>query len=861
MNSSNPSNWSKKLLRFFLNEEYLEEIEGDMDEIFQENLERYSIKKTRRIYHREVIKLIRPNLLKRISGSQKLNNIGMLQHNLKITLRGYLRHKSSFIINLLGLASGLVCTLLIYLWVNDELQVDQFHEKSDRLYQVLSNSTTSSGILTDRATPGKLAEAMAEELPEVEMAVTKTWTNTYTLSHENAQLKAVGQYVGKDYFKVFSYELLQGDRGKVLEQKTNILISDDLAIKLFGSTTDVVGKVVKFQQFRDYQVSGVFKKPPSSSTQQFDFLMTYKEFEELNSWVLNWKNNGPSTFVVLAEGVKLEEFNSKIKDFVRDHNGEENITPIATLYADLYLHGKYENGSSVGGRISNVRLFTLIALFILGIACINFMNLATARVSRRTKEIGIKKTIGASRRSLAYQFLSDSLLMTAFSLGLAIFIAGLVLPEFNYITGKQLSISFSTEFVLTLSSVLLLTGLLAGSYPAVYLSAIKPIKVLKSQSSGSLRELWLRKGLVVFQFSISIILIVSVLVVNNQIQYTQEKDIGFNKDNILYFEAEGEIELNMDAFITEVKKIPGIAMASSTAHSFVEGGYTGWRYDVEWEGKDPKASYGMEYMRVSYDMIELLELEIISGRSFSPDYKTDYNKVIFNEKAISLMDLDQPIGSTVNIGGRNTQIVGVVKDFHFRTFHEEVGPAYFVLQPDDTWLIMARLQQGLERETIAKFGELYTQFNPGFNFDYKFLDQDYEAQYVAEQRVATLSKYFSLIAILISCLGLLGLASFSTERRIKEIGVRKALGSSQFGIVRLVSGEFTKIVLAAVVLSLPVSYWITKSWLNGFAYRIELSLWFFVLAGVSALLIAWLTISFQTIKASRINPAECLRNE
>ncbi|OEK03740.1 transporter permease [Roseivirga sp. 4D4] len=785
----------------------------------------------------------------------------MLQHNLKLTIRGYLRYKSAFLINLLGLASGLACTLLIYLWVNDELQVNQFHEKSDRLYQILSNSTTSSGVLTDRATPGRLAAAMADELPEVELAVTKTWTNTYTLSHEETNLKAVGQYVGKDYFKVFSFELLQGDRDKVLEQKRNILISDDLAIKLFGNTTDVVGKTIRFQQFRDYQVSGVFKKPPPSSTQQFDFLMTYEEFEELNSWVLNWKNNGPSTFVVLAEGIKLDEFNNKIKDFVRDHNGEENITPIATLYADLYLHGKYENGSSVGGRISNVRLFTLIALFILGIACINFMNLATAKVSRRMKEIGIKKTIGASRQSLAGQFLSESLLMTVLSLALALLVAWLVLPEFNHITGKQLSISFSTQFALILLSILFLTGLLAGSYPAVYLSAIKPIKVLKSQASNSLRELWLRKGLVVFQFSISIILIVSVLVVNNQIQYTQEKDIGFNKDNILYLEAEGQIELNMEAFITEVKKIPGIAMASSTAHSFVEGGYTGWRYDVDWEGKDPEASYGMEYLRVNYDMIELLEFEIASGRSFSRDFKTDYNKVIFNEKAISLMNLDQPIGSTVNIGGQDTQIVGVVKDFHFRTFHEEVGPAYFVLQPDDTWLIMVRLQQGLERETISQLGELYAQFNPDFNFDYKFLDQDYEAQYVAEQRVATLSKYFSFIAILISCLGLLGLASFSTERRIKEIGVRKALGSSRFAIVQLISGEFTKIVLAAVVLSLPISYFVTKSWLNGFAYRIELSWWFFLLAGVSALLIAWLTVGFQTVKASMVNPAQCLRNE
>lgn len=861
MNNSNIPNWSNRLLHFFLRDEYLEEIEGDMGEIFLENSEKYSIRKARRIYSREVIKLIRPNLLKRWTGNQKLNNIGMLQHNLKLTLRGYSRYKSSFLINLIGLASGLTCTLLIYLWVNDEYQVDQFHEKNHSLYQVLANSETSNGILTDRATPGQLAESLAEELPEVELAVTKTWTNTYTLSYEEASLKAIGQYATKEYFNAFSYELLQGDKNEVLVEQANIVISDDLAIRLFGTTTDVVGKTIKFQQFRDYRVSGVFKSPPPSSTQQFDFIMTYEEFKELNSWVLNWRNNGPSTFVVLAEGARLEDFNTKIKDFVRDHGGEENITPIATLYSDLYLHGKYENGKSVGGRISNVRLFILIALFVLGIACINFMNLATARVSRRMKEIGIKKTVGASRRSLAGQFLSESLLMASLSLVLALIIALLVLPTFNVITGKELTLTFSLEFVLILLTTLLFTGLLAGSYPAVYLSAIKPIKVLKSQATGAVRELWLRKGLVVFQFTISIILIVSVLVINNQIQYTQEKDIGFNRDNVLYFEAEGQIELNIESFITEVNKLPGVKAVSSSAHSFVEGGYSGLTFDVDWEGKDPNATVGMEYMRVNYDMIELLELEITSGRAFSRDFKTDYNKVIFNEEAISQMNLDNPIGSTVKIGRTNTQIVGVVKDFHFKSFHESVGPAYFVLQPDDTWLIMARLEQGSERETISRLGELYDEFNPDFSFDYKFLDQDYQAQYVSEQRVATLSKYFSLIAILISCLGLLGLASFSTERRIKEIGIRKVLGSSQFAIVKLVSGEFTKIVMAAVVLSLPISYFVTKSWLDGFAYRIDLSLWFFLIAGASALLIAWITVGFQTLKASMINPAQCLRNE
>ncbi|MBO3697517.1 ABC transporter permease [Fabibacter sp. E12] len=785
----------------------------------------------------------------------------MIQHNLRVAFRSYMRYKNTFLINLVGLASGLACTLLIYLWVQSELQVNQFHENGDRLYQVLANNSTSNGIRTDRATPGGLAEALAEELPEVELAVTETWTNTYTIAHGETNLKAVGQYVGKDYFKVFSYELLQGDKDEVLSEQRNILISDKLALRLFGTTSDVVGKIINFQQFRDYQVSGVFKSPPSSSTHQFDFIMTYEEFKELNSWVLNWKNNGPSTFVILSEGTDLEAFNLKIKDFIRSHNGEPNITPLATRYNDLYLHGKFENGISVGGRIANIRLFSVIAFFILGIACINFMNLSTARVSRRNKEIGVKKTVGANRSSLIFQFLSESLLMTTVSLVLALILVWLVLPEFNHITGKQLSLVFSGELILILIGTILFTGLMAGSYPALYLSAIRPIKVLKSQSASSKSQLWLRKSLVVVQFSISIILIVSVIVINNQIQFTQDKNIGFNKDNILYFEAEGQVELNMETFLQEVRNVPGVLKASSTAHSFVEGGYTGLTYNVKWDGKDPESSVGMEYMRVNYELIELLDFEITTGRSFSTDFKAEYNKVIFNETAIKLMGLNEPIGATINIGGRDTQIVGVVKDFHYKTFRQEVGPAYFVLKPDDTWLIMTKIAQGEEQETISRLNDLYAKFNPDFSLDYKFLDQDYEAQYQSEQRVATLSKYFSGIGIIISCLGLLGLASFSTEMRIKEIGIRKILGSSRFSIVRLITGEFTKIVLIAIVLALPISYLITSNWLDDFAYRIELSWWIFALAGVFAILTAWFTVSVQTIKASMINPAQCLRNE
>lgn len=860
MSKHSPPNWPLKLLRFLLRNEFLEEIEGDLEEEFEENSERHSVKKARSIYTREVIKLIRPNLVRRLSGNQKLNYIGMFQHNLILTFRSYMRYKSAFLINLIGLASGLACTLLIYLWVNSELQVNQFHDKSHRLYQIVANNEGTDGISTNYATPALLPQKLVETFPEVEYATTQSWTAAYTLSHEQTNIKAIGQYAGEDYFNVFSYDLLQGDKNEVLKDKSSIVISEELAMKLFDTTVDVVGKTVEFMHFKSFQVSGIFKSPPTSSSRQFDFIMTFGEFKEAQSWILGWKNNGPSSFVILAEDTNIDDFNTKIKDVVRDNNGEPHMTPYATLYSDLYLNGKFKNGIPTAGRMTYVRLFSMIAFFILAIACINFMNLSTARVSRRLKEIGIKKAVGASRKSLIFQFMSESITMAFISLILSLAIVWLVLPVFNQVTGKALFLQFSSDFSLMLMLVMAVTGILSGSYPALYLSGFSPIKVLKGQSPTSWREMFMRKGLVVFQFTLSIILIVSVLVVYKQIEFTQKQNIGFNKDNIIYFEAEGELELKLQTFLEEVKRVPGVQMASSTAHSFVEGGNMASTYNMSWEGKDSETALAMEIMRVDHGLIELLDFELVEGRSYDKDLSTDFGSIIFNEAAIKAMGLEDPVGKSVELWGRKRQILGVVKDFNFRSFHEVIGPAFFILNPNDTLVIMAKLQAGSEAETIRQLETLYAEVNPGFNFDYKFLSDDYAKQYAAEQRIATLSRAFAVVAILISCLGLFGLAAFTAERRLKEIGIRKILGSSNANIVRLLSGDFTKMVLIAICIALPVSYFVASDWLQGFAYSVTLQWWFFALAGSAALLIAWLTVGFQTIKAAAINPAQCLRD-
>jgi ABC-type antimicrobial peptide transport system permease subunit len=451
--------------------------------------------------------------------------------------------------------------------------------------------------------------------------------------------------------------------------------------------------------------------------------------------------------------------------------------------------------------------------------------------------------------------------MAFISLIVAVALVWILLPAFNEVTGKTLILEFSNDFVLILISILIITGLLAGSYPALYLSSFKPIKVLKGQSPNSWRELFLRKGLVVFQFSLSIILIVSVLVVYKQIEFTQKADIGFDKDNIIYFEAEGELESKLQIFLDEVRRVPGVKMASSTAHSFIEEGYRGDIYGLDWEGKNPETVLAFEYMPVNYDLVETLDFKIVAGRSFERQYKTDEGKLILNEAAVKAMGFKDPLAETVSLFGVDRQVLGVVKDFNFRSFREVVGPAFFILNPADTWVAMIKLQTGTEVETIKSLQKIYAELNPGFSFDYKFLSQDYAKQYAAEQQIATLSRAFAVVAILISCLGLFGLAAFSAERRQKEIGIRKILGSSTSNIIRLLSADFTKMVLISIFIGVPISYFIAVDWLQGFAYSVGLKWWFFALAGVSALLIAWITVGFQTLKASRVNPVDCLKNE
>jgi putative ABC transport system permease protein len=860
-NNQMPNRLFLRFFRWYCHPKLVDHIEGDLLEDYIVRLKKSGKRKADIRFIIDVLLLFRPGIIRPIhQPGYQVNKYDMFRHNLLIAFRNFLRYKSSFIINLTGLSSGLACALLIYLWVNDELHVDKFHVNGDRLYQVRENVEQGGGVITRITTAGPTADALVSEMPEVEYAVTNTFDHIFhdVLSIGGNDIKAEGLYASADFFKLFSFQLIQGNRNQVLADKKSIVITEDLAKRLFGTTENIVGKSVEWQHKKQYQISGVMQDVPRFSSVKFDFILTFEAFKDDNEWVLNWFNTAPQTFVLLKEGTDIELFNKKIAQLVRTKTeGKANHrTPFISRYTDAYLYGEYENGKQSGGRIEYVRLFSIIALFIVLIACVNFMNLSTARAARRMKEVGIKKVVGARKSSLVVQYLSESILICFLSLFIAIALVALFLPQFNSIVGKNLTLDPDMNFTLGLLGIVFLTGIIAGSYPAFYLSKFTPATVLK----GKLRfgsEVQARKVLVIFQFAMSIILIVSVWVVHKQIEFIQTENLGYSKDNIVIIGSEGIKDEKKETFISEIQKIPGVISASNGGHDMT--GHNGGTYGIEWPGKDPENRTEFENMAANYGLIETLGISMKEGRSFSKKF-ADSSSIIFNEAAIKFMGLTDPIGKEVKLWGRNMQIIGVTSNFHFESFHEQIKPAFFWINPHASKL-MIKIEAGKEQEVISNLQEFCKQFNPGFPLDYRFLDADYQSLYEAESRVSILSKYFAGLAILICCLGLFGLAAFTTERRFKEIGIRKVLGSSEFGIVYLLSSEFTKVVLASIIIALPTSYLLTNYWLDGFAFKIQLEWWYFIGSGFFALFIAWLTVGAQALKAARANPVDSLKSE
>ncbi|HLX93532.1 MAG TPA: ABC transporter permease [Puia sp.] len=789
----------------------------------------------------------------------------MLRNYFKIAWRNMMKDRQFTLLNMLGLTAGLACTLLIWLWVNDEISVDKFFANDDRIYQLMEHRKVPGQSPVSDESSGMLGEVLKARMPEIEYAAALApheWFQKFTLSANEKDIKAYGQYAGKDYFNIFSFKLLAGDKDSILGDKRSIAISDELANRLFGTTQGLLGKAIRFQHERDFFVSGVFEEPNLHSSQQFDFVLSFEYMKDAYPWVKSWNNTGPHNFVLLKKGTNISDFNKRIAGIVTENTSDTTRTAFAMPFADSYLANTFSHGSRVGGKMEYVRLFSLIALFILSIACINFMNLSTAKASKRMKEVGIKKVVGASRAQLIIQFITESIILCFMALLIAILVAWVFLPAFNQITGKEIQLNFDLHNVFVLFGIALITGLLSGSYPAFYLSGFKPVSILKGKFQSSLAEVFSRKGLVIFQFALSAILIISVIVVNEQIQFIQKTKPGYDKDNILRFYAEGKITTSEGTFVEDLKRIPNVVNASYTWHAMVGRNYGD--YALSWPGKNPNESDYVEGFGVGYDFIETMGMQMAEGRAFSRAFAdTAHPTIILNQAAIQMMNLKIPVGQTITYADQPRQIIGIVKDFHFESLHEPVKPAFMILETGGSpWdKMMVRIKAENQGETIAAIQRLYQSYNPGFPFDYNFLDESYQKQYLTETRISILSKIFAVLAILISCLGLFGLAAFTAQRRQKEMAVRKVVGASVSDVVFMLSKDFLRLILISMLISFPLSWWAMNEWLQGFAYRIHLSALIFGVAALSVILITLLTISYQSVRAALANPVKSLGAE
>lgn len=787
----------------------------------------------------------------------------MLRHTLTITARNIKRHTSTFLINLLGLSSGLIAVIFIYLWVNDELSFDKIHQNDSALYQVRLNFANPNGVNTVVWTPAPLAPALEGTIPEIELAsrLFAGGQNGVVSFQEGPEIRAHEVFADGNLFRVFSFGRIEGNLENMVPGISSVAISDQLALKLFNTTEGLLGKTIHLDKDSltgDYMISGVFKAPPANSSLQFDAVFSMEQLLIKSPQMNQWNYNNPDTYLVLKPGTDPVAVNTKLEELLKSKPQVEVASTLLHKFSDGYLHGNFKNGEVAGGRITYVRLFSGIALIILLIACINFMNLATAQAAKRLKEVGVKKAMGIQRQSLVFQFLTESVILAFSSLAIALLFVYLFLPGFNSIVGKELELAPDLKLIGTLIGITLTTGLLAGSYPALYLSGFKTVALLKGKLKAKTNDLWLRKGLVIFQFTTSIVLILSILVVYQQIELIQNKNLGYDRDNVISFPVEGKISNNVNAFLEEVANLPGITSATGAAHSILENGSS--TRGVNWEGKAPEEFIPFKYISANYHFDETLNLELSAGRYYSKDFGNEEQSVVINETAVKTIGLEEPIGEIINIWGQNRQIIGVVKDFHIESFYEEVKPLFLNLS-DNNYDVMLRIQAGAERETIERVREFYMDYNNGLAFNFQFLDSRYQALYESENRVSALSQYFAGIAMIISCLGLFGLATFSAERRIKEIGIRKALGASVGSVVGILTGDFAKMVLIAIVLALPLSYWLASDWLNAFAYHIELKWWFFALTGIATLLVAMLTIGLRTFRAASAKPTDCLRYE
>jgi len=790
----------------------------------------------------------------------------MIKNFFLVTIRNMFRNKAFSIINILGLSLGMVCSLLIFLWVHDEQSMDTFNTNKN-IYGVYERMFSGGKVDAGYYSPGLLAPELKRVMPQIKYAAGFWLMEPSLFETGEKRQKMNGAYAGADFFNIFSYKLLRGKAATALSGPESITLSRKMAEDFFGSPGAAIGKTIRFNHSKDFMVTAVFENVPANSSNKFDYLVNWKYLMNTATWLNQWIYGVPKTFITLQPGANPQIVETRIKNFITPYlagrEGEGFRLELGLQHFDkMYLYSNFSNGKPDGGRIEYVTLFSIIAIFILLIACINFMNLATARSVKRAKEVGIRKTVGAPRTGLIVQFIGEAMLLTFLGVVVALVVVINILPWFNILTGKQIALPVSSiYFWLSVSALLLVTGIVAGSYPAFFLSSLNPLKVLKGTLKFSTNALLFRKGLVIFQFVLSIVLITGTIVVSKQVNYIQTKNLGFDKENLVYIPLEDSLQTNYSVFKQELSQMGGIKSITRSTSLLTQ---TDARvHDLDWEGKDPSTRIMSKFITVGYDYFKTMGLTLLQGRDFSPNFPDDTISYIINEKALEMIGYKSPIGQPLTFFGHKGKIIGVVKDFNFKSLHDPIEPLIFQFREAVNWggSVIIRTEPGKTAVALANMEKVYKKLNPEYPFTYQFSDEEYRQLYNNEQTVSKLADGFSFLAIFISCLGLLGLTMFTAEQRKKEIGVRKVIGATVSDIVIMLSKDIIKLVIISALLAIPVAWLAMNNWLQAYAYRITISWWIFIVATLLAVLISLATISFQAIKSALANPVKSLKTE
>lgn len=788
----------------------------------------------------------------------------MLQTYFKLAYRNIIKDKAYSIINISGLAIGLASSILILLWVQNELSYDKFHANAGQIYRIAADFGDSKTAANSAGMPGGLKA----EMPVI--------TNTVRIGQGTPVLLETGNkkfeekrvfYADSTFMEIFSYPLVQGDRTTALKQVDGILITQDMAKKYFG-TEDPIGKVIRKDNQENVIVTGVLANSPANSDLQFDFVIPMaslaKTFNDLKNNV--WDNFNLFDYIQLNKNfdptaANLLGMEKQIDQIFLKHSPGTKASFHLQPLTKIHLAPERLGDLAGHGNAQYVSIFFIIAILILVVACINFMNLATARSARRAKEIGLRKVAGAVRGQLIIQFLSESVFISFLSLSLAIIMVHFFLPTFNELANRNLVIHLSdAKLWLSLIGIALLTGLISGSYPALFLSGFNPVKVLKGNVKAMGGNLLFRNALVVIQFTVSIVLLVGTVVIYNQLKFIRERNPGFEKANLLYVPITGELFNKQQAFKNELKQNPltnDFAVTSDLPTNLL-----GWTLSVNWDGKDPRSQMSFPVMAVNEDFVHAFRMKLLAGRSFSSELKTDSNNYIVNEKMLSVMGLNagNAIGKPLTLWGNKGTIIGVVKDFNFKPVQQAIEPLIMPFNKVGGFAVVRTLP-GKTTATIQALAKISQELNPAYPFKFDFLDQELANLYKGEQQMGNIFNLFAILGIFISCLGLYGLSAFMTGQRIKEIGVRKVLGASVLNLVYLLSAGITRLILIAIVIAIPLSWYAVNSWLAGFAYHVQVSWVVFFIAAVAALGIAWLTVSYESVKAAIVNPIKSLKTE